>query len=340
MKRIIKKEQGFTLLELMVSLAIGVILLLALGAIYLTALQSNKKRSVDEMMDETARQVFDQFEQELSMAGYVDIFDIIKKSDGTEVPRATEIAKLSDAKVQRNFARIYDTSDPTTVPLTPFQASFKDKKGDPLDGVIEIKEDGKDTLIIRYQIIATNESKAAVLKEFDKTESEGLLGCTNAKIEKGMVFVENKYFLESNSLYCRSNNANSDKQPLVSNVYDMKFRYLVTEPVVDLKATLADSQAGLYVANTFTKEQVEKSSLKWGGVTAVEVCIVAASDPLSGKVTEIASFQPTIPSCNRQADGSFAAETARLADDAKLYRRYVKTFNIPNSLYFVPGEIK
>lgn len=323
MKRILKKEQGLTLLELMVSLAIGVILLLALGAIYLTALQSNKKRSIDEMLDETARQVFDQFEHELSMAGYLDIFDV----DANGKLQAENVARLSAANVQRNFSR--DISNAGT-PVTPFKEVFNQ------DGI-----SGTDSeLTVRYQVNVAAESSATNLRD-EANAGDNRIGCTGANVAAGTKVVENTYSLKNSALYCKSNNARGDEQSIVANIHSLSFRYLVTDPMDTQDATLFDSPSGLYIANTLTHQEVAQTPLQWAGVTAVEVCIVAGSDQLTGNAgAQITTFQPSIPSCNRDDDGNFVADTARPNGDFRMYRRYVETFNIPNSLYFLPGELQ
>lgn len=71
----LKKQQGISLLELMVSLSIGLLLLLGLGSVYVVANKANKDNEVLSANAETARQVFDRLNYDFKRAGFVDLYD-------------------------------------------------------------------------------------------------------------------------------------------------------------------------------------------------------------------------------------------------------------------------
>lgn len=73
------RQRGVSLIEVMVSLTIGILLLLGLGSIYQVANQSSKTTQILAANAEAARQVFNRLEYDLKRAGFVDLYDRPKK---------------------------------------------------------------------------------------------------------------------------------------------------------------------------------------------------------------------------------------------------------------------
>ena len=69
-----QRQQGISLLEVMISMLIGLILLIALVSLMITATNSSKQRATSELLDEQARQIFTRLENDLYRAGFVDSF--------------------------------------------------------------------------------------------------------------------------------------------------------------------------------------------------------------------------------------------------------------------------
>lgn len=330
MKKLTKKQFGVSLLELMVALAIGLILLLALSSVYITANQSNKTRSVEESLDEAARQIFERLQQDLNMAGFVDVFD---KNNGKNIAEEIAAIKTNDS-VGVNLGRLTGTGkdlngdgkiDDKDRPKSPFEAVFEVSA---LQGQDKDVSNPSDYLTIRYQsrkLDAASQASGLSNNAFDCNQQD-----VTAK------YVENTYKLHGGSFVCQGNGGR--QQPLVDDVDDLQFRYLVTEPLnvasdpLYSNATVYDSQSGLYVKTALkTADDVGNTSLGAHGVTAVQVCVVVGTEPLIGRGNAVVGeFQPTIPRC----DGTTRARQA--ADGQKLYRQYTKVLSIPNALYFTP----
>ena len=66
---LIDRQRGTSLLEILVSLSIGLILLMVLASLMVVASNSSKQRSTSELLDETARQVFSRLETDLYRSG-------------------------------------------------------------------------------------------------------------------------------------------------------------------------------------------------------------------------------------------------------------------------------
>lgn len=327
------KQLGVSLLELMVSLAIGIILLLALSSVYITANQSNKTRSVEETLDESARQIFERLQQDLNKAGFVDLFD----SDKNNGKFAVKIAAIkSDESIGINYGRLLgkkQKADGTDyIPRSPFLVLFGQAA---IEGKDKNINNGKSASItIRYQD-----------KKFDPNSKSNLgdtaVDCNEQSLRNDQPYVENTYELDNidgGNFMCSGNGGlGGGRQPLVNGVADLDFKYLVAE-AVDTKSpnkskiTVYDSQSGLYADGGFkTAGEVGKTKLQAEGVTAVKVCVVVGAEPLTGKGNQVVrEFQEKIPLC----DGT--EKDRPNADDRKVYRKYVKVFSVPNALYFIP----
>ena len=69
------RQSGFSLLELMIALSIGLILLMALASLYINANRASGEAAFFAQMDQSAREVFYRLGSDASQAGYVDIMD-------------------------------------------------------------------------------------------------------------------------------------------------------------------------------------------------------------------------------------------------------------------------
>lgn len=339
MNSIKKIGKGFTLIELMVSLSIGIILLLALGSIYITANKSSKSRSTDEMLDETARQVFERLEQDIKLAGYIDIFDTHNAQS-----IANQVANFDNDQNKLNIARIIRSqTNPTngTVSVnqieTPFFRVFQRQA---------IETNSPNSLTIRYQVFADNANASLHTRNSatvagSNAENSGISeDCTGSRLVNSK-FITNEYLLENNAdgfpaLRCRSTDGNNTRvRDIVIGVTSLHFRFLTTPENTDPNATLYTSYSGLYNNNIVEADAIPNTALGWAGVTGVEVCIVVAGEPFDQhSQAEIAQLQPNLPTCtlnNNEYDVS-----PRPRGNTKLYRRYVKVFNMPNAQYYTP----
>lgn len=68
-------QKGFSLLELMIALSIGLILLLALASLYINANRASGEAAFFAQMDQSAQEVFYRLGADARQAGYVDIMD-------------------------------------------------------------------------------------------------------------------------------------------------------------------------------------------------------------------------------------------------------------------------
>ena len=363
MSNSIMRQKGISLLELMVALAIGLILLMALASLMVTAHNSAKQRSTSEQLDEQARQVFSRFESDLYRAGFVDSFTnentlqeaFDTNNTATVSGYARQIANITNPALVTLLGR---NTNGAILPLQGF-----DQNSTPPSGMT--CTESSQCLQIAYQAISnstTGFSTVATESQEDTSMSGARVGCNGLQAQAAFPILINSYQLQvpgagetRNSLYCQSNrrdfsnqdgggNTGTGMQPIVLGVEQLVFRYLVTPENTTAAGSAPDFDttiSGRSVTQYLDVEGVEATPLQWAGVVGVEVCVVVAAEPQDGsREGDIPSVQPTVPSCvrannNANANVPWAADIPRVTGDMRLHRRYVRTIMLPNSLHLV-----
>lgn len=365
-----------SLLELMVSLAIGVFLILALAGVFVTANNSAKRRLTAENQDETARQVFTRLEYELQNAGYIDPFSNVKaaktsfdladkevlaiyarqKSNISDPNKGTLLGKISDGHVlplvgcNVNFEK----SSPISISNLPSckNLSIPSSHQAIQIGYQSFLEDSDGVLSVRSLNTRSQEenSNSGVVQDC-AGRNIAKLNSSNGSIENGVIV--NRYELNPSSgqlnFGCNSS-TNNQWQPIAQGVEEMVFRYLVTpENLTEKNDTikLLNTQSGLSTADYLDASKVEENSLKWSGVVGVEICLIIAVEPSDGsKEASNINLQPNIPSCLRKdginatkPNSEWVSDKPRPEKDFRIYKRYVQTISLPNSLYVSNLEI-
>lgn len=80
MKKISKKEQGFSLVELMVGIAISIIVLAGIGSFYVNTLIANASKVTMQRADQTLRVLMDHMVSEIRRANYTDMGTVLAGS--------------------------------------------------------------------------------------------------------------------------------------------------------------------------------------------------------------------------------------------------------------------
>ena len=384
MKIFKRKQFGVTLLELMVSMGIGVILMLAIGRVYVMATKDNSMRTLRGELDEASRQIFSIMARDISLAGFVDNFDgnnkILVRSGNIKdlFNREKESTALS-LLTQKNYMLPVQGDDKHLTII--YQARNSEDSSLEYNGGTNSND--YRSLSGAYQTGvgagADNQSgwgmncnnagsHALINANGERFSGTGDAGPEYVYLKQDFVFDEgNKTFScgmkKWNDNYITKNNSadsppditetgmmkslvgDKDAKDMVTSVHSVRFRYTVTasEHKSTDTYTVAESVAGYYTDKILNYKGVRESKLGWGGVTGVEVCIVLAAAPTFSKqkIIDIATIQPTIPTCERNSEDSlndvssdsFKDNEARPAGDNRYYERYVRTLSAHNALY-------
>ena len=351
----INKQKGLSLIELMVAMGLGVLLLMALTTLFITANESSKRRSTSENLDEVARQVMERLNYDLHEAGYLDPF--------SSASAAKSAFDLEDPHVLAIYARQKDNltgnlKEATTlgkftngqvVPLLGCNGEFRDP---PRPSLTELATCINTTLQVRqsiqigYQTVAPDNLKNQEIKNKNKTapspslaskgqEFDSLSGagrdCIGRKVGDPNGLVVNRYSVRIDngigSFGCSSSASTGSEaggpwQGIIEGVEEMTFRYLIT-PANNTPAgetvNISESTSGREVLKYLSASKVEEEDLKWASVVGVEVCLIVAVEPMDGtKEASFAKVQPSVPTCARQAGvNAITAEAPFSADKAR-----------------------
>ena len=353
--KFIKKQKGLSLIELMVAMGLGVLLLMALTTLFITANETSKRRSTSENLDEVARQVMERLNYDLHEAGYLDPF--------SSASAAKSAFDLEDPHVLAIYARQKDNltgnlKEATTlgkftngkvVPLLGCNGEFSGSSRPSLTELatcINTTPQVRQSIQIGYQTVAPDNLKDQEIKNKNKTapspslaskgqEFDSLSGagrdCIGRKVGDANGLVVNRYSVRIDngigSFGCSSSASTGSEaggpwQGIIEGVEEMTFRYLIT-PANNTPAgetvNISESTSGREVLKYLSASKVEEEDLKWASVVGVEVCLIVAVEPMDGtKEASFAKVQPSVPTCARQAGvNAITAEAPFSADKAR-----------------------
>jgi type IV pilus assembly protein PilW len=345
------REAGVSLLELLVSMAIGLVILAAIGTVYQTSTSIQRQREDYSEVNDPIKMVSSILRTNISQAGYVDFMD----APGGK-PNAGTIFNNEDPKYQNAFVRNASVSTPTpplqqlVAGLLPIFGCDGGMNSDPNTisntappvslSCSPATSSTQHTLQIAYQAVAssTNSGASNSLTASNSTTGEGrdcLQQSIPASVTSGVVI--NRFFVQqnpndkTNELYCQGS-GNTVAQPIARGVEEFVVRYQLAQGGDSNIISAGGSKSQYLLA-----AQVSADPVGWPGVSAVEICMMTATPQIKGSAASgTAALQPTRPTCTRNADGSFNANIARAAGDTRLWKRFTYTVAVKNALYAFP----
>ena len=351
----LKKQKGLSLIELMVAMVLGVLLLMALTTLFITANESSKRRSTSENLDEVARQVMERLNYDLHEAGYLDPFSsasAAKSAFDLEDPHVLAIYARQKDNLTGNLKEATTLGKFTNGKVVPLLGCNGEFSGSSRPSLIELATCINTTLQVRqsiqigYQTVAPDNLKNQEIKNKNKTapspslaskgqEFDSLSGagrdCIGRKVGDPNGLVVNRYSVRIDngigSFGCSSSASTGSEaggpwQGIIEGVEEMTFRYLIT-PANNTPAgetvNISESTSGREVLKYLSASKVEEEDLKWASVVGVEVCLIVAVEPMDGtKEASFAKVQPSVPTCARQAGvNAITAEAPFSADKAR-----------------------
>jgi len=313
--------RGLSLVELMVSITIGLIMMIAITSAYLGSSGASKMAEAQGRMNEDGQTALAILSQQIRMAGdnprrtnyayatpsnpaFTTGTFAIRGCDGvfSNVTSAANIASLTCAAGTNSLpdaiAIAYEADADNTIPTSAGLAT--DCVGQPLPVVTASVNKWNGTLPVAINTVATNVTYTLADNRFYiKTPTAG----------------------GAPSLYCKGNGGN--EQPLVENIEDMQLVY-GTAP-----ATGTMTMAGFLDANGVetdatadssgnTLAGLPDSSKRWARVLTVRICVVARS---VGPVVSDAASAAYV-----KCDGSVESNPP----DLRLRRTYFSTVVLRN----------
>jgi type IV pilus assembly protein PilW len=344
------RQSGFSLIEILVSITIGLIIMVAIGAVYQTSSSIQRQKEDYDEVNDPIKMVSSLLRANVAQAGYVDFFDATAATS-----YGSSIFRTDDLQYQNTFVR----NSTVSVPVTPLQRIFGGLF--PVfgcDGVMNSTPNAlattapplalgcsatisttQHTLQLAYQAVpsSTNASASNSLTASSSVTGEGR-DCVQQTIAGTSGIVINRFFVRTNAgdntneLYC-SGSGNATAQPVARGVEEFVVRYQIAQA-----GTAAITSAGGAKSQYLTATQVSADTIGWPGVSGVELCMVVATPQIKGAAaTGTAALQPTLPTCTRTAAGAFNANINRTAGDTRLWKRFTYTIAVKNAVYAFPS---
>ncbi|MBE0589066.1 MAG: PilW family protein, partial [Hydrogenophaga sp.] len=337
-----RRQSGTSLIEVMVSLAIGLIILTAIGTVYVSSNNVLRQREDQAQLNDPARIVMRLLRQNLMQAGYVDLFDL-------DAAGNSQAETLFDAK-NVDLANMY-VRDPAigtiATPISRFYEGLTPVFG--CDGAMNNTPLGitsvapplapscgtasatSHSLRIAYQGVPVTPANAgSSLVPANGNTGDGLdclqqapatPGSADAGTTDGDTLVINQFSLRTtggvSQLACRGSGA-AAIQDVAAGVEEFILRYQVAAAGVAASEEAAGGAQSQYISAT----EVSASAQGWAGVTAVEICFISATDQVTrgAAASGTVVLQPTRPTCQRNAVGGFQDNIARVAGDTRLWK--------------------
>lgn len=345
---------GASLIEILIGLAIGLIILIAIGTAYVNANNTIRQREDQAQLNDPARTVMTMLRQNLMQAGYVDVFD----RDALGQPRAASMFTQTSEAVANLFIR--SPTQPVSTPISLFFQGLTPVFG--CDGAMNGSPNGtvtsappavqacgaasatRHTLQIAYQgapsALATEVNSLVAI---NANTGDGL-DCIQQLPPAGQTLVINRFSLSplplaagtDSQLLCAGSGA-AAAQDIAPGAEEFVLRYQMSAPGVTPGPLAFAVAAGGGQERYISAANVALSAQGWAGVTAVEICMVSATPNTRGAAAQgTAVLQPTRPTCTRDAAGAFNADIARVAGDTRLWKRYTAVVSLRNAVFATP----
>lgn len=304
MNRNIKLQHGFSLIEILIAIAINLIIVIAAANMYLNTSNSQKSLTQQQYLNENGQYALDLIGQDLINAGFYPTIRASSPTSGASAQRVTldgysNIVAGSPAAYSSGIfgcagqsfshsSNLCDAHANSTVSSDTVVVNYftNDALGDDIGQRLDCG---------RSNVATTTENASRI----DATSgSPTYSGSTTGLVPKAPLFVSNRYTLLPStmsiegrsiatfSLACNGN-ATGVYQPAVMGIEQLQFRYGVYTDDKTLQPTrfyAAGDMAGL---GSIVIDGVSKNA--WARVVSVEVCLIARGF-LESKTGAITSY--------------------------------------------------
>lgn len=367
LKRSPRLQAGFTLVEVLVSVTLGLVILTAIAVVFQTSSNLQRQREDTADVTEPARMITGLLKYNISQAGFIDLLD---NTPGSANLIASTVFVPGDTDSVNMFVR-----NPATAIVPPIDRLFQGilpvfgcdgamastpnalaVATPPVTTTCGTANALQNSVQFAYQAIrtSTSTSPTSTLPLLNTTVDETAAAgegrdClqqrpynpatpTNLAGANGIVI--NRFYIATspgdgvNELYC-AGSGNSVPQPLVRGVEEFVVRYQIAQ------AGSGSAAAGAGKTQFLTAALVAANSVGWPGVSAIEICMVTATAQSSlvndrAAATGTTQLQTTRPTCDRNSSGAFKANIARASGDVRLWMRNTFTYSVRNAVFASP----
>lgn len=270
-----RSSQGFSLIELMVSLTIGLIIAAAAFSAYLGISSASKMAEAQGRMNEDAQAALTILTQQLRMAG-----------NNPDQANRTDISRRNPVYGAMIYAPVYDPE--TAQSGTYFTSNFIIRGCDGTFSNLTTAAD-LDHLTCAAGINALPDA-IAVSYEADTFNTVPNLGiptdCLGKPLNKITATIPANYSVADNrfyiglstssipSLYCKGNGIDSMAQALVENVENMQFIYGATAAATTVAGYLRADQ----ILSNASMALLPDDAKRWEKVITVRICLLVRSE--------------------------------------------------------------
>lgn len=293
------RQKGFSLIELMIALSIGLLIMVSVLTIYVAASRTSRTSEMESQMNEDGLIALNIIQQQIRMAGYSNF----------ENAATTDNANFTGAGVIGcSAAAFYPNAT-----VQPALSSL----GSSACGVVSGLGDG---IIIRYEADLRNTVPTSATPPLPTNcLMNGAATATNT-VGATYYLPENRYFVASSSttplaLFCA---AGAQIQPVLDNVEKMVLLYGISATT-----EAADTQVVTYLnaSDLNTAFSGESMDTRWMRVLSVKSCLLMRSTDPVKDIAATATY--------RDCDGSVVTQTT---PDGYLRRAFITTSTLRNRL--------
>jgi len=261
-----KLNSGYSLVELLIAMAIGLVLLGAILSIYLGTSVAGRQSNTVSRMSEDAGIALETLARHIRMAGYSEPLLMAGRNAAT-ANAAGQVAQFADSNL-------------TGEGLKGCDGGFDSNTADWSNLACKSSTTVPDAIAVRYQGDQYNTDPNASNNATDCL-GQAVTGTTPSAVSgrPDYVLVQARFFINSNQeLSCAGNgNASFGAQPLVGGVEKMRIVYGIASDSTDNQIVRFASASEINALGGTTAQN-------WGQVVAVRICIqMVGADPDQGQ---------------------------------------------------------
>jgi len=297
------RQRGRTLIELMVAIALGLLILLGVGTLYLSSNQTTRSATNVATAENVGQVALALIGNSIRRAGYSEII-------GTELSGLANNMLYQGPTIRACRGARFTGDDPSA-------ACGATVAGAP------------DSIGIWFQADNALASSQGATDDCVGT-TPGTTAVTNANYLPRVATIrvaQNSFHIDSNNLRCRGG---ADTQPLLTGVEDLKVYFGFDDfgfanPALIDTIPIARSVRDAAFINGLTAPSAIVS--QWDFVVSVTVCVLVRTEELGVSAQgATVTYQPC-PQTAAQAAGTAAIATAT-ATDGRVRRAYTQTFSV------------